>query len=55
MNRRPGVYREVITLKGWGGLTFAESANNTPILLFANGQDDLSSEVLNQLNSRAPE
>jgi outer membrane protein len=34
--------------------TAAESANQTPIVLFQSGQPDLTDEVLNQLNATAP-
>jgi outer membrane protein len=32
----------------------AESANNTPILIYHNGENDISDEVLTQLNANAP-
>ncbi|HYG34785.1 MAG TPA: sigma-70 family RNA polymerase sigma factor, partial [Clostridia bacterium] len=31
MNRLPEIYREVVTLKVWGGLTFAEIADSLDI------------------------
>jgi len=34
--------------------TAAETPNQTPVLLFTNGQNDLTEEVLTQLNSTAP-
>lgn len=32
----------------------AESANNTPILIYNNGENDISDDVLTQLNTNAP-
>jgi outer membrane protein len=32
----------------------AESANNTPVLIYNNGENDISDEVLTQLNTNAP-
>jgi len=34
--------------------TAAESSNGTPIVLYTNGENDLTEEVLNQLNAGAP-
>jgi outer membrane protein len=52
--------RELVKAKAKeGSFTFifdtaADSANNTPVLLFNNGENDLSAAVLNQLNLTAP-
>jgi outer membrane protein len=52
--------REVITAKARTANytmvfdTAAESANRTPILLFTNGQNDMTDEVLSQINATAP-
>ena len=34
--------------------TAAESVNNTPVILFTNGENDLTDAVLSQLNAGAP-
>jgi len=55
-----GEIKEVVkTRSKAGGYTFvfdiaAESANNTPILLYHTGENDLTDEVLQQLNRNAP-
>ena len=52
--------REVITAKAKAGSfalivdTAAESVNNTPIVLHTNGENDLTDEILKQLNANAP-
>ncbi len=52
--------REAINLKVKAGSytmvldTAAESNNNTPIVLFSNGQGDLTEEILTQINANAP-
>jgi outer membrane protein len=52
--------REAINLKVKAGSytmvldTAAESNNNTPIVLFSNGQGDLTDEILTQINANAP-
>lgn len=52
--------REAITIKvKTGGYTMvldtaAESINNTPIVLYSNGQGDLTEEILTQINATAP-
>ena len=32
----------------------AESVNNTPVLLFTNGENDITEAILSQLNATAP-
>lgn len=55
-----GEIRTVITAKAkTGGFTFvfdtaAESINQTPFLLFSKGENDLTDEVLTQINLTAP-
>jgi hypothetical protein len=34
--------------------TAAETVNNTPVVLFTNGESDLTQAVLDQLNAAAP-
>ena len=52
--------REAINLKvKTGGYTMvldtaSESVNNTPIILYSNGQGDLTDEILTQINANAP-
>jgi outer membrane protein len=52
--------KELISTKARaGGFTLiidtaAETPNQTPVLLFTNGQNDLTDEILTQLNSTAP-
>ena len=52
--------REVISTKAKAGNfalvvdTAAESINNTPVILFTNGENDLTEEILRQVNANAP-
>ena len=52
--------REVIMVKAKAGNftlivdTAAESVNTTPIVLYTNGENDLSDDILKQLNASAP-
>jgi outer membrane protein len=52
--------REVVTAKAKAGSftlivdTAAESVNSTPIVLYTNGENDLTDDILKQLNANAP-
>jgi outer membrane protein len=52
--------REVINVKAKGGGftlvldTAAKSSNETPIVIYSNGENDLSETVLTELNAKAP-
>lgn len=56
-----GEIRAVINIKAKAGAftlvldTVAESINKTPILLFTNGENDITDAVLAQLNASAPQ
>ncbi len=55
-----GQIREVINVKAKAGNfalvldTAAESINQTPIVLYTNGENDLTEEILTQINATAP-